>query len=150
MGSSVSKRTVTWGEYVKSHLPKKNCPPEIIEVIKVENTEKIREIIRNSDYENPVGFRFDIGLLACVEQEREKHRVRVSEVKEFIYLIPFIEDTKDDIQWDFGDVLVPKTYMNGSEVIITDAEIVDIIKSITKRPFVYERCHYCSVTYVQS
>jgi hypothetical protein len=40
--------------------------------------------------------------------------------------------------------------LNGSEVIITDAEIVDIIKSITKRPFVYERRHYCSVTYVQS
>jgi hypothetical protein len=60
MGSSVSKPTVTWNEYVESmrlkHFPRQVCQPEIIEVIKVENTEKIREIIRNSDQVDvPIG-----------------------------------------------------------------------------------------------
>ena len=146
MGSSTSKPSVTWDEYVKSVrqklLPKENCPPEIIEVIKAENTEKIRENIRTAGHENPLGFRFNVGVLPCIDQEWQEHTVRVSEVKGV--------HIKDGNHWDYADVIVPKTYRNGSERLITDTEITDIIKSITSRPFVFERSWCtCVVKYVQ-
>ena len=112
------------------------------QVLKAENTEKIREIIRTSGHEDPISFRFNVGMLPCIDQEWQKHAVRSSEVKDF-YI-------KDGTQWNYADVNVPKTYRNGFERLITDTEIVDIIKSITTRPFVFERSlGTCVVKYVQ-
>jgi hypothetical protein len=112
------------------------------QVLKAENTEKIREIIRTAGHEDPLGFRFNVGMLPCIDQEWQEHTVRLSEVKGV--------HIKDGTQWDYADVNVPKTYRNGNERLITDTEIVDIIKSITSRPFVFERSFCtCVVKYVQ-
>ena len=139
MGISTSKPQTSWKEYVDKikaqHVPSEVCTQEKIDLIKAQNIIKIKEIIQEkSKVLNE--FEIDIKNLIVIDNEsQETITIDSRELKKNCKLTD--TDLQSGIFYFYLKLYIPKTYKNGFDIIINNEEIVDILKSVLVKPFIF-------------
>jgi len=121
MGNCITQMSAE--EILRRATPAEECPPEKMELIKLDHMNRLRGMIRIWAQDTCVGFPIpnDFVILDPARKQVEIPRKDHIEVK-----------------------TVPKNYKNGFDRIISHEEVIKMVASEIKRPFAYDFTGYVS------
>ena len=143
--SKIDLPQMTFNQYcnkiIDKYTPTEICSEEKIKEIKIQNLVKIQEFIEKEykNNKNPLKFSFNIGKFLLIDnEEQEKIEIDSNIVNKTIYISDYppgrCVSAKQTLK-------LPKLYKNSFNRIISNEDILTIVKSVIKDLFIFEEAY---------